>query len=242
MLTLSLDTSLFARFPGLLVAGLCVERLDAAAACVLPGDLDALWNEARQALKERDVRLDTVSIVPEIAAWRRAFFQSGVKASTHRSSVEALVRRVLKDGSVATPLPVVTAYCAMSVIHLATMGGYDLGRLNGEEVAVRPARPAGDRFNPLGGRREDMPLTEGVVVYACADTVLCWSFNHRDSSDTSLLGGTCRAVFFSEAVCHEQQAGVRASLRHLSAWLGQRGAMPGAIAVASAESPVVNLK
>lgn len=242
MLTLSIETGVLARFPALLVGGMCVEGLEAAAACVRPADLDRLWQEAREALKERDVRLDTLSIVPEIAGWRRAFARTGVKASTHRSSVEALTRRVLKDGTLATPLPLVTAYCAMSVIHLATIGGYDLDRVGEKLVVVRAARPECDHFNPLGGRPGDMPLTRDVVVYACGDTVLCWSFNHRDSCDTSLLGGTRRAVFFSEAACPEQQPGAKASLRHLAAWLEQRGAQPGPIVVASADRPVVHLE
>lgn len=240
-LTLSLDTTVVARFPDLLVAGFCVDGLDEAARRVGPADLEQLWTAAREALRERDVRLDTLSLVPEIAAWRRAFSQCGVKASTYRSSVEALVRRVLKGGSLATPLPIVTAYCALSVIHLATMGGYDRDRLQGEEIAVRPARPGRDRFNPLGGRPEDMPLTSTLVVYADADNVLCWSFNHRDSRDTSLLEGTRRAVFFSEAVTSGQQAGATAALAHLSEWLCVRGATPRPIVHVSAARPLAPL-
>jgi DNA/RNA-binding domain of Phe-tRNA-synthetase-like protein len=239
--TLRLEAEVLERFPALSVGGFAVAGVDRAAAALDEAALEALWAGARSGLETAGARLETVAELPRVRAWRQAFAACGVKPSTYRSSVEALVRRVLKDGAVQTPIPAVTAYCALSVRHLAPLGGYDADRLPAPEVAVRPARPGAERFSPLGGRAEDMPLDERVVVYASGDEVICWSFNHRDSRDTCLLPETRAAVFFGEALAPDARADVAAALEELRSLFTERGARATPVAFADASTPVLTL-
>lgn len=239
--TLRLDATVLERFPELSVGGFAVEGVDRAAAALDQAVLEGLWAGARAALDGAGARLETAAELPPVRGWRQAFAACGVKPSTYRSSVEALVRRVLKEGAVRTPIAAVTAYCALSVRHLAPLGGYDADRLPSREVVVRAARPGADRFSPLGGRAEDMPLGERVVVYASGDTVICWSFNHRDSRDTCLVEETRAAVFFGEALSAEGRADVAAALEALRTLLVSCGARATPIAFADAAAPVLAL-
>jgi DNA/RNA-binding domain of Phe-tRNA-synthetase-like protein len=241
MLKFSIDQQLLERFPALRAGGFLVAGLDRASDEVSDAGLDRVWGEASAELTRRGVTLQNVAEVPILKAWRSAFAACGVKPSTFKSSPEALVRRLLKDGPVSTPLPCVNLYCAVSAAKLAPIGGYDLDALPSLTVDLRAARPFVDRFEPLGGRPEDMPLTERVPVYASGDTICCFSFNHRDSRSTCLRPGTNRAVFFSEAATEEQQAPMVDALERLRYEFQRRGAVVGDYRLASAADPGVFL-
>lgn len=230
MLTLRIETNLLNRYPQLRVGAFCVEGLAHAAGRVTTGQLAELWMQTVAELTRIGTTSDKVADVPVVAEWRRAIAACGLKPSTYKSSVEALVRRVLKDGAVSTPLPIVTAYCAISARTLAPMGGYDMSRLPVASVDVRCGRPERDTFTPLGGRAEDMPITRDVALYASGNTVMCWAFNHRDSKATCLQDSTDRAVFFCESIAELQYGPMQQSLQMMNDLLSELGATVGAVA------------
>jgi len=234
-LTFSLSPTLLDRFPDCRAGGFLVHGLQTAAARLAeePEPLSAA------ALEAAGITQQNLADEPRIQAWRRAIARCGLKPSTYKSSPEQLAGRLLRGKGISTPLPVVNAYCAVSVRHLAPLGGYDLRRLPGPVITLRLARPGEDLFQPLGGRPEDMPLTGDVAVYACGSEVICWAFNHRDSARTCLEAGTDEAVFFSEAAAPEQHAGLEAALRDLADLLARNGARVGEIQLTDSAEPVV---
>jgi DNA/RNA-binding domain of Phe-tRNA-synthetase-like protein len=221
---LTIESDVLTAFPDTGVAGIAVSNLAAASNSLSP---DFLMAEAREQLMARGLKLENVPSDPRVACWRDASKISGLSPSTFRSSVEQLARRILKGSSISTPLPVVTAYCALSAKHLAPMGGYDVERLPSPEIKVRMARPASDRFNPIGGGKNSMPLTNNVVVYASGDNIACWHWNHRDSLDTCLVAQTSNAVFFAEAVGKEFHPIIREAVAELAVLLRKSGARAG---------------
>lgn len=227
------------RFPQVMVGGFIVDEL--ATASVAAQDTERVTAEARRRIESAGIDPNNLVQEERIAAWRRAMTDCGLKASRHRSSPEQLARRLLKDRSVSTPLAVVDYYCAVSLEHLSPLGGYDVDRLPAPRVALREGRPGGDSFQPLGGSPGDMPITERVVVYASASTVLCWAFNVRDSRETCLRAETGRAVFFGEAVSSGQHDALRTALEELHGGLIERGARPGQPAFFSAANPAGEL-
>jgi len=224
----SIDRAVIDRHPDLLVGGFRASGLRAAAeAC---GDPAPVFAAARQALSEAGVTLHNLVEQPQIAAWRSAIGACGLRPSRYRSSAEQLARRVLKDGAVHTPLPLVTLYCAVSAHHLAPLGAYDLSRLPELSIVLRECDPATDAFLPLGGNPEDMPLQPEVVVYASGDRVLCWAYNVRDSRETGLTDETDEGLFLGEAVERSQHEPLRNALEDLRARLQRLGASVEAIA------------
>lgn len=70
--------------------------------------------------KETSVRNKVVGNVTEnvvVAAWRDAYKRFGAKPAEHRSSIEALLRRVIKPDSIPTINPLVDIGTAVSLMH-----------------------------------------------------------------------------------------------------------------------------
>jgi DNA/RNA-binding domain of Phe-tRNA-synthetase-like protein len=238
-LEFGIDRAVLDSFPDLIVAGFWVTRLTTFAERW--GESDRLMEVARSRLKEQGLTLQNLVNDPRIAAWRSAFQKMGLKPSTYKSSPEQLTRRLLKGETISTPLPVVDAYCAVSARHVAAMGGYDVVKLPSTEITIRFADSEADRFSPLGGRSEEMPLTPRVVVYASGPEVICYAFNHRDSKNTCLQSETQTAVFFCEGVAASQHDGVTAAVKELQSLLSANGVLVAAASIASADSPSARL-
>lgn len=236
---LVIDPQTLDRFPDVRVAGflaLDVHRSHEA----LAGSAGALAAEAAAVLRTHFAAPGDVLRDERIEGWRSAFRACGLKASEVRSSVEQLVRRLLRDDRLGMPLPIVEAYCALSAMHVAPLGAYDLDRLPSSELILRPAR-AGDSFEPLGGSASKMPLDPRVIVYAAGDEVLCWAFNHRDSARTCLRPETTRAVFIGEALTASQRPALLAALEGLRDVLTDHGASVEPLVVADAGQPRVSV-
>ena len=227
LLFFQIDSAVLERHPELAVGGFLVENLDvAAAAC---GDSDELYREARSTLLAEGIDASDLTSEPRIVAWRSAIAACGLRPSRYRSSAEQLARRLLKDGLIRAPLPIVSLYCALSAWFLAPLGTYDLDRLPSADLVLRLGRPQTDSFSPLSGNPDDMPVSDRVAVYAARDRVLCWAFNVRDSRETCLTADTRRAAFFGEAVAECQHEALRGVLRELSRRLTGLGARAGEI-------------
>lgn len=230
-----LHSDVIASFPTTLVTGFLAKDIQRAVANL--ADTSSLGQDASKTLDAAGLTPSNLLGNPVIAGWREAIRACGLKASSVRSSPEQLVRRVLRGEVFSTPLPLVNVYCDISAKWLAPLGGYDLDSLSQSDVSVRKARPETDRFSPLGGSSETMPLSPEVVVYACGDEVLCWAFNHRDSSRTCLRADTNVAAFFSEAALPVQAAAMAAAIEELRALLLRLGATVSEVRVAGPDSP-----
>ena len=222
-------------FPRIVVGGFLAKGLGKAANRL--GEDAEQMRAARGALLEEGLSLENLVNDPRICGWREAFMRMGLKPSTFKSSAEQLARRLLKGDLIRTPLPVVNLYCAISAKHVCPMGGYDLARLPERQVTVRFARPESDRFTPLGGQAESMPLSPYVAVYACGSEIICWGFNHRDSRMTCLSTETQDAVFFAESVTEAQLPSIKKALGELRDRLAVAGAEVGEVGFAAYNTP-----
>ena len=217
-----IDPVVAQRWPQVVVRGFHASGLDRASIDVPP--ISEVISELTAAGVADAHALATHELV---APWRDAVSACGLKASRYKSSAEALARRFLKNDRVTTGVPAVDLYCAVSAKNLAPLGAYDVERLPATRIDLRHARP-GDEFAPLGGDTAAMPLSQAVVVYAAANTVLCWSFNHRDSSSTCLRPTTTRAVFVGEAVTTAQVDQLNVAIEELKRSLELGGVDIGA--------------
>ncbi len=234
-LTFEIEKHVIDAFPYILIGGFLVENLDQAAQQL---DGNGIYLEsARQSLIRQGLEIQTLVNDPRIGGWRNAFKGMSLKPSTYKSSAEQLVRRLLKNEGISTPLRIVNLYCAVSAEFVAPMGAYDLDRLPEQRISLRLAKPEVDSFNPLGGRKEDMPLSTQVVVYASGAEVICWAFNHRDSKTSCLEPQTKSAVFFGEGICVEHHEPLRNGLTELRGILKTHGAIVGNTHWATATEP-----
>jgi DNA/RNA-binding domain of Phe-tRNA-synthetase-like protein len=133
---------------------------------------------------------------PHVAAWRDAYSAFGSKPSRFPSSVEALLKRVLRG----EPLPEINAlvdiYNAASVRHVLPIGGEDRERLAGELVLTL-AR-GGEPFLTRG--EDDEQVAAGEVVWCDAAGVTCRRWNWRQGLRTALTLATRHAYFVLESL------------------------------------------
>lgn len=154
---------------------------------------------------------------PKIAIWRKIYQEDfHVKPKSYRSSVEALLKRVLAGKKLWNINNVVDLYNYCSIHSLAPMGGYDLDKVSGD-IAVRFGLE-GETFLGLG-ETKSVEVGGNQVVYADDSRVICWLWNHKDSAETSIDETTKTVIFFIDAIA-PQPGEVARALEHLSGHLG----------------------
>lgn len=120
-----------------------------------------------------------------LAAWRDAYRAFGAKPQRTPSSVEALYRRLEREGTMARINAVVDLYNEVSVRFALPVGGEDLARYAGQPRLVRAG--GGEPFETM---REGQPFVEpvdaGEVVWRDDAGVTCRRWNWRQSPRTRL--------------------------------------------------------
>jgi DNA/RNA-binding domain of Phe-tRNA-synthetase-like protein len=126
-------------------------------------------------------------LAEHLEAWRAAFRLFGANPKKTPCSVEALWKRVQKDGGLPTIDPVVDLYNALSIRFGASFGGEDLDRYQGlpRLVAAR-----GDE--PFDTVRDGVAVIEhpeaGEVVWRDHAGITCRRWNWRQCKRTALTG------------------------------------------------------
>jgi DNA/RNA-binding domain of Phe-tRNA-synthetase-like protein len=153
---------------------------------------------------ERDVMLEfgqqALAEIQEIKGWRAAYRKFGVKKTRYRSSVESLLRRVLKGDQIPEINTLVDGYNAFSLKHLVAMGANDLDHVTGD-LAFRFSRPD-DQFVPIARPDTTDHVPTGEVVYADQKTILCRRWNWQQSIHSKISGNTTNVVLTLESLSH----------------------------------------
>lgn len=166
---------------------------------------DVAWPLTEQALEELEVGYGAGIWQPpeeteyEISSWFDAYRTFGTDPRRSRPSVDALMRRVRRTGTLPRINSAVDSHHSVSARYGIPAAAYDLDTLKGP-VRLRPAR-RGDVFVPLGepAAREIPPV--GEIVYAQGDRVLSRHWNHRHSDLTKVTERSRNVVFLLERVC-----------------------------------------
>jgi DNA/RNA-binding domain of Phe-tRNA-synthetase-like protein len=132
--------------PGSAQARAAEERLQAAVA------------EARERYAGQDLKNH-----PDLLPYREAFLRLGINPNRFPSSIEAMVSRIAKGGTLPSINPAVDLANSVGLRFRLPLGIHDLDRCTGD-IEVRLAR-AGDVFTPFGAT-ESEPVDPGEVVYA----------------------------------------------------------------------------
>jgi DNA/RNA-binding domain of Phe-tRNA-synthetase-like protein len=130
---------------------------------------------------------------PRIAAWREAYRRFGARPSDFRSSIEALVRRVLRGDALPGINALVDIGNLISLRYLVPVGVHPVPAAEGM-LCLRLSAPT-DRFLPPDGAAAEVP-EKGEVVFVQESTVLTRRWTWRQSALTLTLPETT-AVFFN---------------------------------------------
>ncbi|MCX8022880.1 MAG: phenylalanine--tRNA ligase beta subunit-related protein [Syntrophorhabdaceae bacterium] len=149
----SVDNRLFGIFPGLKI-GVLVAKIENRSY----GDdrLERTIEEFRKSF-----RYERPQEHPHIKAWRDAFSKVGISPSKYYSSIESLVRRILKGGPFPRINPVVDLYNAISLKYLVPMGCHALDNIEGD-IRLCFAK-GGEPFIPIEGGETEFAESDEVV-------------------------------------------------------------------------------
>lgn len=215
---------IFARFPQIRLAVIVAEGLENQNT---PPDIaihwQATWKEAVQAAAYGNAQSH-----PRIRPWREHFQALGVSSKAFPSSIEALLRRVLKGGEPFFINALVDFYNTVSLRHVVPVGGFDLDQLR--DLLELRLTCEGDTFRALG-EQTNVQVPAGEVAYANGQTILTRHFVWRQAQ-TGLITPSTQSVFLvseildevgqdvAEAVLVDLQTGIQTWFnRPAHAWL-----------------------
>lgn len=149
---------------------------------------------------------------PHISSWRSAYSRFGVKPTQYRCAVEALLRHVVKGGTVPRINKLVDLCNCVSMKHVLPVAAYDLDHISGP-VEVRFAR--GDEpFLPLYATDVEYPQL-GEVVYTDDEGALSrrWAWRQADRAKTT--PATTKALLTTEGVNDIEASAIEAAMKEL---------------------------
>lgn len=182
---------------------------------------DKLLNLARSDIQALNIQGEAIGQLPLLSPWRSAFVKQGVKPSKFRPSAEALFRRFASGRYVSVGNVLIDAYNAVSARFQVPLGIYDQEKIQ-SIISVRYL-DVGDQFYPLGANPSDYFLDSRIVGYVSGSTVMCWSFNHRDSQLTCIDEKTDNVLIVAESIEFSQQESRKAAISELREFLKDLG-------------------
>lgn len=182
---------------------------------------EKLLNAAMADIQPLNIQGEAIGQLPLLSPWRAAFAKQGVKPAKFRPSAEALFRRFASGRYVSVGNALIDAYNAISARFQVPIGIYDQEKIQ-STISVRHLAD-GDQFSPLGANASDYFLDSKIVGYTSGSTVMCWSFNHRDSQLTCIDENTEKALIVAESIHVSQQESRKAAISEMREWLGSWG-------------------
>jgi DNA/RNA-binding domain of Phe-tRNA-synthetase-like protein len=156
-----------------------------------PSDLIAMLRTAEMSVRDQ---LDKDGLIehPRIFPWREAFRTFGAKPGQFRSSIEAMVRRVLSNNELPSINALVDIGNVMSLRYLVPIGGHAIDVVN-QDIILRPAA-GGEEFVPFGSEQVEHPHP-GEIVFVEGNTVLTRRWCWRQANHTLTLLSTTAIEF-----------------------------------------------
>jgi len=137
------------------------------------------------------------SEMPEVAAWRKAYSQMGLKPTKYRSAAEALLRRFKRENELPRVHPLVDFCNAVSVAFALPVAVFDLSGVD-EYIEVRHAKGT-EEYVAFDGEIEH-PAPEEVILCDAADHAHGRRWTFRQSRRSTVSSTTSRVLVICEAL------------------------------------------
>jgi DNA/RNA-binding domain of Phe-tRNA-synthetase-like protein len=221
------DTEIWQAFPQLVAGAMVVDQIQ-------PGvkvepHLQP-WLERGQ---ER-VRRGSESDMPEVAAWRRAYSQMGLKPTQYRSAAEALLRRFRREGELPRLHPLVDFCNAVSLAFALPIAVFDLDQVD-SYLEVR--RATGDESYLTFNEEIEHPPPGEVIFSDAARQVHARRWTFRQSLRSTIRPETKRVLIVSEGLHETAGKDVCVLIDALTTGLTALWATPAYATILTAEYP-----
>lgn len=215
MITFRVTDDIFRSFPGVLLGVIAAKDVDNHGE---NAEVMAALRSEENRIREQFAGLQ-ISEHPRIAPWREAYRKFGAKPKDNPSSIENLIRRVIKGHTIPHINMIVDLYNTISLRHVIPVGGEDLDSIQGDIILTF----AGSEEAPvrLLGEREERPPRPGEVIYKDDQGAICRRWNWKEAERTKLTENTRNAFLVTEALPSLEQNFVEAAILELAGLLRQ---------------------
>ena len=185
------NEKLFDEYEGLKIGVITCKNIDNSK---LKNDITEDTENVKTHIKDKFADVELANY-PVVRKWRDIYKSFGEKKS--RSSIEALIRRLLNGHDIPSINPIVDIYNMLSLKYEVPCGGEDTDTIK-DDIELTYANGT-ESFICLGSTEEEHP-NEGEIVYKSGNTVMCRNFNYRESDITKLTEDTKNCVLVIESV------------------------------------------
>ncbi len=173
----------FEQMPTYCIGVLVAEGIDNAHSC---SAIAQMLEEQIGNFSER-FAYDNVREIQNIKAFRDAFTKLGMNPNKFMCSIEALAKRVQKNGQLPSINPLVDLGNAFSLKYVLPIGAHDIDNMEGD-FEVRFSSDL-DLFQGMGETQSE-PMPEGELVYVSANQVKTRRWIWRQSEDGKITENT----------------------------------------------------
>jgi DNA/RNA-binding domain of Phe-tRNA-synthetase-like protein len=176
--------------------------------------------------------------MPEVAAWRRAYAQMGMKPTKYRSAGEALLRRFRRENDIPRVHPFIDLCNAVSLAFALPVAVFDLAKVS-QYLEVRHAN-GDEQYLAFSGEVETIP--SGEVVFADAANhahARRWTF--RQSRRSTVGPETKRALIVAEGLHDTADKDIDALMISLTDAISAVWSPPSKYLVLTADAPRFDL-
>lgn len=147
--------------------------------------------------KRKEFKDTNLTSHPQIRAWQEAFKSFGSKPNKYSSSIEALLKRVIKGQELPDINPLVNLYNYCSIKHILPFGGEDFAGLYGDmELKFCDGI---EEFIPIFGK-ESEPPDKGEISWVDDKGVTCRKWNWRQCDRTKITENTKQGYFIIDGL------------------------------------------
>jgi len=174
------------------------------------------------------------SQLPEIAAWRRAYTQMGLKPTKYRSAAEALLRRFKREDDLPRLHPLVDLCNALSLAFAMPVAVFDVAHVD-SYIEVRHATGT-EQYLAFSGEIEN-PAPEEVIFADAASQVHARRWTFRQSRLSTITPETRKVLIVNEGLHESAGTDVRALIDAVAETTTALWSVPLQQAILTAESP-----
>lgn len=184
----TVDTSVFELNPSIKFGILVGKNLKNSV--TLEADKERLRN-AENKLRDT-IQIEQLKSWPNISFYRDVMTKAGINPNKYPTSVEAMLKRILKGGELPTINALVDLCNAVSLEHIITLGAHDLNDIH-QDLAVRFSK--GDEiFLPFGAKDYEK-VDEGELIFTSGNIVQTRKWIWRQS-DLGKITSKSKDIFF----------------------------------------------
>ena len=191
------NEKLFDEYDGLKIGVITCNNIDNTK---MTKDITKETQEVKSNIKGKFANIELANY-PVVRKWREIYKSFGEKKS--RSSIEALIRRLLNGHDIPSINPIVDIYNLISLKYEIPCGGEDIDTIK-DDIELTYADGT-ESFICLGSKEEEHP-NKGEIVYRSGNTVMCRNFNYRESDITKLTEDTKNCVLVIENVLDDNNS------------------------------------